>query len=230
MFVSPRLFNWRAVEFWHDPYPVGLIKPIMADELYNELVRAYPDEKVFAHMKGAYNKYSLSEVNNKDAYKSFIKSSPLWTAFHSYIKDPSFIDEAFEVLRSQNVVLERLPDFKYRARFEFSSIPADGGFIWPHTDIPSKIITLVVSMQNGTWDPTYGGGTDILEPNKPGKYIDYKVPLSEFNIIRTFEYQPNQCVFFVKTNNSWHSVGPFTGPADGPMRRTLTINIEKFKI
>ena len=35
------------------------------------------------------------------------------------------------------------------ARFEFSALPADGGNIVPHTDAPTKIVTMVVSMEDG---------------------------------------------------------------------------------
>jgi len=36
---------------------------------------------------------------------------------------------------------------------------------------------------------------------------------------------PNQCVLFVKTFNSLHSVRPMTAPARETARRTLTINL-----
>ena len=36
----------------------------------------------------------------------------------------------------------------------------------------------------------------------------------------------NQCVVFVKTFNSLHSVPPMRGKGSKAMRRTLTINIE----
>ena len=48
---------------------------------------------------------------------------------------------------------------------EFSMLPAAGGYVIPHTDERSKIVTIVVSMmQDGEWDPAYGGGTDVNRP------------------------------------------------------------------
>jgi hypothetical protein len=47
----------------------------------------------------------------------------------------------------------------------------------------------------------------------------------EMNVLHTYQFTPNQCVLFVKTFNSWHSVAPMHGPP-GKLRRTLTINIE----
>jgi hypothetical protein len=114
-------------------------------------------------------------------------------------------------------------------RFEFSMLPADGGHIKPHTDAPQKHITLIFSMvKPGEWDPGYGGGTDMERPKditRNFNQVNEQLEFGEMERIRTFPFQPDQCVIFVKTFNSFHSVPPMTGPA-GVMRRTLTINIE----
>jgi hypothetical protein len=121
---------------------------------------------------------------------------------------------------------------RLRARFEFSMLPADGGHILPHTDSPSKVITFVVSMvDDGEWNPDFGGGTDVNMPkdirssfnwiNKQGRFED-------MDVIDTFEFSPNQAVIFIRTFNSWHSVRPMLGKGSSAMRRTLTINIEAF--
>jgi hypothetical protein len=115
-------------------------------------------------------------------------------------------------------------------RFEFSMLPADGGHIKPHTDAPQKLITLVFSMSRpDEWDPAWGGGTNMDVPrearhtyNHVNNYLDF----GEVRPIKTFPFDPNQCVAFVKTFNSLHSVPPMTGP-EGSMRRTLTLNIER---
>ena len=51
------------------------------------------------------------------------------------------------------------------ARFEFSALPADGGNLPPHTDAPTKIVTMIVSiLEDGEWDEAIGGGTDVNWP------------------------------------------------------------------
>ena len=51
------------------------------------------------------------------------------------------------------------------ARFEFSALPADGGSLPPHTDAPTKIVTMIVSiLEDGEWDEAIGGGTDVNWP------------------------------------------------------------------
>jgi hypothetical protein len=117
------------------------------------------------------------------------------------------------------------------ARFEFSMLPADGGFIRPHTDSPQKIITLVIGiLRQGEWNPSFGGGTEVLRPKDPTNNFNFKNSYLEFEDVETlttFEYSPNNCVIFIKTFNSLHAVRPMTAPDHNLMRKTLTINIEK---
>ncbi len=109
---------------------------------------------------------------------------------------------------------------------------ADGGHLTPHTDAPTKIVTLIVSMMRpGEWNPTFGGGTDVNVPkddrlafnqmNEPARFED-------MDVVATYDYAPNQAVVFVKTFNSWHSVPPIRGHGSTALRKTLTINIERF--
>ncbi len=109
---------------------------------------------------------------------------------------------------------------------------ADGGHLTPHTDAPTKIVTLIVSMMRpGEWDPAFGGGTDVNVPkddrlafnqmNEPARFED-------MDVVATYDYAPNQAVVFVKTFNSWHSVPPIRGHGSTALRKTLTINIERF--
>lgn len=109
-------------------------------------------------------------------------------------------------------------------------LPADGGHVLPHTDTPSKIITIVVAMlQPGEWQAAYGGGTDVNRPKDPRhtfNLLNRKADFAEMEVLHTYPFEPNQAIVFVKTFNSWHSVRPMTCNSAGVMRRTLTINIE----
>jgi hypothetical protein len=57
-------------------------------------------------------------------------------------------------------------------------------------------------------------------------WADYSRPVQDFDKAATYPYRPNQCVLFLKSANSWHSVGPFTG-SDQTLRKTVTVNIER---
>lgn len=222
------MLNLSKLEVLREPYPVGLVRDVLPGDLYDLMVKRFPSEDQFFYLTNGYNKFSLSERNNPDKYKEVIKSDWVWQAFHRYIKSAEFMGGVFKALQSKGIELSSKGSF--RPRFEFSSLPADGGHILPHTDIPTKVITLIVGMDvPGTWDHSWGGGTDILAPkDATNLLVDYQAPLEAFDIVHTFKHEPNEAIIFVKTTNSWHSVGPITGPF-GKKRRTLTINIEKIQ-
>ena len=115
------------------------------------------------------------------------------------------------------------------SRFEFSLMPANGGHILPHTDAPTKIITMVIPLIGPSgWDASWGGGTEILRiKNKMHSFnhVNRYRQFDEFDTVKTFEFQKNRRLLFIKTFNSWHAVRPMSGPND-MFRATLTINIE----
>lgn len=248
----PRL-SFDNLAFRYEPYPIGVARPVIADGLYRELIERYPPRDLFVYMPKFGHKYTLSEKFNGAAYHRFMRREPLWREFHAWIKSASFIVEVMDALRAHSIDLgygaapparQRLmkamkhmlrPSQKARsrrlsARFEFSMLPADGGSVLPHTDLPSKIVTIIVSMAGeGEWDRAIGGGTDVNWPKNPRtsfNRLNARGRFEDMNVLDTFEFQPNQAVMFVKTFNSWHSVRPMTGIGSQAMRRTLTINIE----
>lgn len=206
---------WRT-----EPYRIGIANDVFDRDTYAQLVESFPKcLQQFVDFTGGNVKKSLSQVNNPDLYYAFLKLSKPWQAFYEYVKTLLIAD----VRR-----IVELPDAAYTSRFEFSALPANGGCLRPHTDIPSKVVTLIIPMlRPGDWEPQWGGGTDVLSP-RPGNDPpeDYKADLSAFNRVATYDYAPNQALVFIKSANSWHSVGPIQGPA-GKWRRTVTVNVER---
>ena len=92
------------------------------------------------------------------------------------------------------------------------------------------MITMVIPMlREGQWKEGWGGGTSVVWPkdkskifNRTNCYLDF----AETECLKTFDFEPNQCLVFIKTNNSWHAVWPMTGDDPSILRNTLTINIE----
>jgi hypothetical protein len=246
-------FNYDHLEFRYEPYPIGLAKPLIEPGLYREMLAGYPDREWFMYLEKLGHKYSLSEHFNPKTFRKFLHANPLWNNFNRWIKSRDFTRGVINALAEQSLDVGYNPDMtvlnqwrkrlthwgrlncsasRLISRFEFSMLPADGGNIKPHTDSPSKIITLVVSMvDEGEWDPAFGGGTDVNQArdvrhnfnqtNDQGRFED-------MDVIDTFEFTPNQAVIFIRTFNSWHSVRPMTGRGSDAMRKTLTINIEAF--
>lgn len=222
------MLNLDRMVWRQEPYQIGSAQQVFDPATYEALVKAFPTEgfKDIVLENGT-KKTSLSVVNNKELYKEFLASCPPWQKFHDYIKSHGFLRTVVGLL-----VRDRIGTSwsgTYTSRFEFSAMPADGGCLPPHTDIVSKVVTIVIPMMApGYWNPAWGGGTDILKPKGDKVLQDYKAGLDEFDKIHTYECIPNQAVLFVKTHNSWHSVGPCTGPPEA-QRRTITINIESIE-
>ena len=198
-------------------------------------------------------KYTLSEKESPRAYAQFVRSSPLWREFHQWIKSDAFVYGLLDVLREREIdlgyrpvplakrVVKRVKDglrgrtsirqVPLKARFEFSALPAAGGHVVPHTDAPTKVATMVVSiLRDGEWDPAFGGGTDVNQPKDSARSFNHVNRLADFadmEVLDTYEFTPNQAVVFVKTFNSWHSVRPMTGHDSPALRRTLTVTIER---
>ncbi|WP_340118187.1 hypothetical protein [Pelagibius sp. 7325] len=246
------MLNFKNIKFDYDPYPIGIARGAIAPDFYEELIDSYPADDIFVSKDYHGVKLSLSQVNNRAGYYAHLSKSAAWKRFYDYIKSEGFIAETMAMLKSHNIDLglanssakERLikrfkafrkgspqPHFPtLRSRFEFSSMPITGGSIRPHTDAPSKVVTMVIPLlREGEWNDEYGGGTSVVWPkdrtrsfNFTNGYMDF----DEVECLRTYPFEPNQCMVFVKTYNSWHAVWPMTGNDPSILRRTLTINIE----
>jgi hypothetical protein len=238
--------------FDYEPYPIGLARPALATEYYRALVESFPPAELFEYKAEKGGKYSLSQVNNAKEYYRFIKSSAPWQQFYDFIKSKDFISGALEMLKKNGIdlglpspgpieqlylkmrALKRgnpIPHFpRLKARFEFSAMPITGGNIIPHTDHPKKLITMVVPMlRDSEWNDDWGGGTSVVWPYEKAKIFNLMNQYLDFDKVerlKTFPFEPNQCLVFIKTNNSWHAVWPMTGHDPKILRKTLTINIE----
>lgn len=252
--MTTGLLNLDAVGFEHDPYPIGCCPAILPQDVHDALRAEWPAQTLFEFMPKLGNKYSLSEVNRPDDYHRFIAGSPVWRRLYDEVKAPDFVARVLAMLAREGVdlglaklpvqtvhhftpwparlaaSLRRRSGPYLRTRFEFSMMPADGGNILPHTDHPTKRVTLVFSMvAPGEWQPGWGGGTDVLRPKDMRRNyneLNRQIPFEDCETLRSYAFLPNQCIVFVKTFNSLHSVAPMRGPA-GIMRRTLTVNIEQ---
>jgi hypothetical protein len=252
------MFSYDHIAFRYDPFPIGLATPIMKPELYEQMVSSFPPLEIFdsfEEMGKKGRKYTLSEKENSKSYLDFVNSSPLWRDFYAWIKSKEFPYSVMDMLRQHDIDLgyRYVPPAKrlsrqlknlargrhsssyvpLKARFEFSALPADGGHLVPHTDAPTKIVTMIVSiLRNGEWNRAFGGGTDVNQPKQDRYRFNHLNRLAAFEdmeVLHTYEFLANQAVIFVKTFNSWHSVRPMTGVGSDAVRRTLTINIEAMR-
>ena len=244
------MFNFQNAQFEYEPYPVCFIPEILEPSVNQELAETYPARDLFHFSRNIGVKYSLSEINNKKIYEDFLGKNSRWLEFYKAVKCRDFVEQIAGFLKSHHIDL-KLDGFKYtpsprcrrrgpisrvlntqviRSRFEFSAMPAKGGGIRPHTDAPTKLVTLVMAfMKEGEWnESTWGGGTSVIVPKDRSRVYNFHNRFMEFEeteVLKTYPFTPNQCLLFIKTYNSWHSVQPMTGP-ETVLRKTLTINIE----
>lgn len=241
-----------SAAFDYEPYPIGLARDVFAPELYADLVATFPPVESFVFKDFQGTKHSLSRHNNRRGYFAHLRRHPVWRRFYDYVRSDAFVDGTLAMLKARHIdvglgrttfsqrtisrfkALKKgspLPHFpELRARFEFSAMPVAGGSIRPHTDHPSKAVTMVIPiLAEGEWDPSYGGGTCVVWPkdrtrsfNQMNGYLDF----DQVEVLRTYPFEANQCLIFIKTYNSWHAVWPMTGNDERVMRKTLTINIE----
>ncbi len=246
------MLNFDRAEFDYDPFPIGIARNVIDPDVYEEMIATFPDVSLFHSMDFNGVKHSLSKVNNKRQYYQHLSQNPTWQRFYDYIDSEDYIRQTMAMLKSHKLDLglsnkplgERLikrwkalkkgspqPHIpRLRSRFEFSSMPVTGGSIRPHTDLHSKVVTMVVPiLAKDEWKVEYGGGTSVVWPkdrtrsfNPTNAYLDF----DEVDCLKTFDFEPNQCLIFVRAPNSWHAVLPMTGNDPKVLRKTLTINIE----
>lgn len=246
------MLNFAPSDVRYAPYPLLVLRPAMDQALYDELCRTFPGPELFEVVPKYDYKLSLSEKFAARNYHGFLAQNPAWNRFHSWIKSDDFIERTAACLKAQHIDLEldryfdsvasrvvggmkrgRLPGLypRLHSRFEFSVLKADGGEVAPHTDTPKKIITLVLSMiRDGEWDAKLGGGLQINRATDPAYAFNWSnriVPWDKVEVVDTIPFVPNQCMIFVKTFNSLHSVRKMTEHGSSALRKTVTIVIEK---
>jgi len=113
-----------------------------------------------------------------------------------------------------------------RVTFKFSRL-TPGQWIPPHTDNPTKLLSILIYFAEPDWCDSYGGGTEIYEPKYAAlknNWRNVEMPFELMNRWRTFAFVPNRLVFFPKSKNSWHGVSPLACPA-GRSRKSLLITL-----
>jgi hypothetical protein len=248
----PSFFLDENLEFRYEPFPIGQMRPAVDEAVYQEMLDAWPDRDLFEHKPNLGHKWTLSKTCNGENYQKFVRTASIWSRFDRWITSPEFIDTIMVSLNDRHLDLGYRPGISRRKQaiknlkallrgrpsnrgmrlagsWEFQMIPADGGYLLPHTDAPSKIVTMTLSMvREGEWDTACGGGLDINRPKRKDlafNQLNTQADFKDMEVLDTFEFLPNTGVIFIKTFNSWHSVRPIQGSEEGPMRRNLVINI-----
>jgi len=204
-----------------------------------------------------FNKFALSSRNNPVKFNSVINKNNTYKDFCNYLLSEQFKNYLINILKKNNVdfgintnstikkkikkILTYIfpfsilkPTQEIDIVVEFSSIPSNGGFLKPHTDGQHKLASIVIPIVDNDWKKEFNGGTNLLRPldeTKTYNLLNNTYEFEECFIVKTIDFDPNQFLIFLKTYNSFHSVGPLKSNVSNHYRNSITLIIEKkFKI
>lgn len=72
-------------------------------------------------------------------------------------------------------------------------------------------------VEDGEWNPDFGGGLDVnraIDDAYAYNWNNRLVPWDKVEVVETIPLVPNQCIVFIKTHNSLHSVRKMNQPAN----------------
>lgn len=249
--------DFSKLRFDYEPFPIGLASGVFSDGFYKELVETFPPRELFKHKTHTKdNQYHFTNTTSRKSCLDWIQRHAAWREFYGAISTRDFAYDVLDLLSQHGIDLgirrerrsayrrarqvvgdvikrHRYPQFERPifTRFGFFMMPADGGYLSPHTDAASKIVTMVFSMtREGEWDPALGGSLEVVWPKdrtRSFNHVNRFLHFDQVEPLRSYEFRPNQCVVFVKTFNSFHCVRPMHTSGSTLMRKTAIVNIER---
>jgi len=177
-----------SAEVITEPYPHFFIENIMPDEYFEKIVRLLPKKYTEIKKTRGARGYPLRFTANP--------TGPFWNDVINNIRDlREYICEKFKLPKD-------MPDDILLIR----DMP--GYQITPHTDTTAKAVSALFYL--ATDKNNMQAGTNIYEPLEvgftcqQGKHYDF----NKFKKIKSFPYQPNSLLVFLRTDNSFHGVEP----------------------
>ncbi|MEK7530608.1 MAG: hypothetical protein AAB573_01975 [Patescibacteria group bacterium] len=201
------------------PFPYMIVRSVLTDEGYHTLLHTAPTVDQLEPSFGMERKFGQMSHDRYERYDSASFRShltPEWRTFLSELESPeyrSFLSRMFGTR-----------DFTLRFQWQYA---VQGGSVSPHCDSIKKVGSHLFYFNDPkTWDPAWGGQTQILlDPS--GRQVCESAPRDdEFEIVAKTDGYDNQSLLFSRTHNSWHSVSPLVMPP-GTVRRLFTVVADK---
>ena len=189
------MLSKEVTVFKDEPYTHGYIDNVLLDP---SLMDYFPPEKEMRFMTGKTDTaYRHHKWHLNKSHENFQKNLGTWKPFYEWVIGGGFKDWGKEVFGVKTAD---------KGRMEFSSLPAKGGNLFPHTDAKLKVFVMVIFL--------------------PGYEIPFDVGPTMDGPWTPVPFKPNRAPFFLRSDDSWHKVGPGEGP-EGKWRHTLTLNLVK---
>ena len=128
-------------------------------------------------------------------------------------------------------IYDALVNFDCYINVKISKSENNAGLL-QHQDHASKVLALLLNLDDKEFDTRLSGGTQIWSNIKNPKlksWSEYELTSrerGELTLVEDIKYKTNRLVGFLKTDNSWHGVFPILAPP-GVTRNTLQINVMK---
>lgn len=240
------MINLEDHQIFYDPFPHIVLQNVFEEEFYKTLCGEFPQNEKFLsfdHDKENnlkqkkfvlndenknFNKILNERANTKKLF-NYLNSKIFYETISKFLKT-NYIN--IQIKHNKNFLLKIYEKIKNKKNsgFEFSMISTDGGFIKPHTDGPNKILNFIIPVvDNDVVCNVINSGTKILSTeNNQFKYnfLNRTVPYEYTKNVREILFKKNQILFFVKTHNSLHSVGPMKNINNNSlMRKSINFSI-----
>ena len=232
------------------PFALFEIKNFLPDNIYSDLYNSFPKEEYF---KPGSDEYAIDLFHSSDEkFNLFLDSNLNWKDFYESMNSEKFIRSAYFFSLLPNIksrglaalkvwtTKENIPFYlkpffrKVHVSFMFSRMNGVKRLA-PHTDVPSKLISMVYYFCDKDWVNKAGGNTvfwkNIKNKEKWKNWENKHLPQKDHDDFKSdnviwheTKFEGNKIIGFVKTDMSWHSVENVNTEA-GSIRKAVNIFI-----
>ena len=203
--ISKKNFSF----FIDKPFTIFEIENFLPDDQFLNLLHSFPSEANFNTEENNIKTFSNKNENDKENFKNFLLNNNYWDSFFKKIKSKNFINSAFYTsiipnfksrgigsvkkwtLKDENFFLKKFFR-KINIHYRFS-INKHNGYLNPHTDARSALLSMVYYISND-FDNNCGTEFWRIKKNKK-KWTGLTRRISEDQ----FEEFKNDCEIFHKS-------------------------------
>jgi hypothetical protein len=235
------LLTKRAAPVALEPFPYFMIDDYLPAALYQAARASFP-AGVETDQYGN-RKQVFSQHRHPERVAQFLAGDEVWRALVDFFGSDAYLQDLRRYLgpalgrarglagsmrwrrRAAQPVLP-LVDRPVSFGYEFSLLE-DGAYLYPHTDAPAKLVSLLLYFPPDDWRPEFGGATELYRPKDPRherNWMNRNLGFDDVELVYRSEFRPNRLFGFVKSANSLHGVAPVTcGP--GRLRLSFNFNV-----
>jgi hypothetical protein len=199
-----------------DPYPHFYVDQLFPEDFYQEILLNLPDSSSYLGMGDTgkvdprtYQERLVLPITQPEIERASFTELFFWSKFSLAINSDAWISMLME--KFNDPIKSRFQKHLDHVKFSsFAELVRDKSnyFIGPHTDHPTRVITLLFYFPK-TIDHAHLG-TSVYKPKDPSFTCEgfSHHPLKDFDKIHTASFIPNSLFGFFKSDSSFHGVEP----------------------